>query len=164
MKTKTTIAAICLTLAPFAFSEEKGHEGHDHTDHAEATHKDVEQIDGPHKGRILTTTEPHSEIFITDERKILVTFLDKDNKAITPTDQVVSAIGGDRSAPTRMTFAIKGDSLISDKSLPDGNMIPLILQIKTGVDADNVTERFNVDFSECPTCDHIEYACVCEHE
>ena len=47
MKTKTTIAAICLTLAPFAFSEEKGHEGHDHTDHAEATHKDVEQMDGP---------------------------------------------------------------------------------------------------------------------
>ena len=42
--------------------------------------------------------------------------------------------------------------------------VPLILQVKPAADADNVTERFNVNLADCPTCEHREYACVCEHE
>ncbi len=62
-----------------------------------------------------------------------------------------------------MIFAKDGDTLLSDKPLPDGNNVPIILQVKSAVDADNVTERLNVNLAECPTCKHKEYACTCEH-
>lgn len=104
------------------------------------------------------------EFFVTEDRKVRITFLDKDHKAVTPPEgQAVSAIGGDRTNPTRMKFTVDGDSVISDLPLPEAKMVPIILQIKTAADADNVTEKFNVDFSDCPSCVHPEYACTCAH-
>jgi hypothetical protein len=160
--TNVTLTAMAL-LTPFLFAEEKGHEGHDHDDHSEKTHADVATITGPNEGRILTSTEPHAEFFITPERKVKITFVDGNGKAISPEEATISAIGGSRSAPTRMTFAKDGDSFISDKALPEGKLVPIILQIKVAPDADNVTEKFSVDFADCPTCKHLEYACTCGH-
>ncbi|MFK7849962.1 MAG: hypothetical protein AB8D78_03190 [Akkermansiaceae bacterium] len=160
--TNVTLTAVAL-LTPFLFADEKGHEGHDHSDHGDKAHEHVKKIAGPNGGRVIVATEPHTEIFITKDRKVKITFLSDDNKAITPKDQTVSAIGGDRSSPTRMTFAIEGDSMISDKALPKGNMIPLILQIKTAAEGDFVTEKMTVDLSNCPTCEYQEYACTCDH-
>ncbi len=160
--TNVTLTAMAL-LTPYLFAEQKGHEGHDHDDHSEKTHKDVETLAGPNEGRILTSTEPHAEFFVTPERKVKITFLDEEGKTVSPEQATISAIGGDRTAPTRMTFARDGDSFISDKPLPEGKNIPIILQIKVAPDADNVTEKFNVDFSDCPTCKHPEYACTCDH-
>lgn len=159
--TNVTLTAMAL-LTPFLFAE-KGHEGHDHDNHDETTHADVATMAGPNNGRILTSTEPHAEFFVTKERKVKITFIDAKGKAIAPGDQTVSAIGGDRTAPTRMVFSKDGDSFVSDKPLPEGNNIPFILQVKTTADGDNVTEKFNVNLSECPTCEHPEYACTCEH-
>lgn len=161
--TNVTLTAMAL-LTPFLFAEEKGHEGHDHDNHDEATHAHMEKMQGPNEGRVITSTEPHTEFFVTKDRKVKITFLDDKGKAITPELEAVSAIAGDRSSPTRMTFAKDGDSLISDKTLPDGLSIPIILQIKTTAEGDNVMERFNVNLDECPTCEHPEYACTCEHE
>ena len=160
--TNVTLTAMAL-LTPFLFAEEKGHEGHDHTDHGDKTHGHVAKMAGPNEGRIFVSTEPHTEFFVTPERKIKITFLDENNKAITPTDQTVSAIGGDRANPTRMVFAIEGEAMVSDKPLPEGKRIPLILQIKTAAEGDFVTEKFTVDLSNCPTCEHQEYACTCDH-
>ena len=162
--TKTILGILSIIVSPFAFAEKADdHEGHDHADHGEKTHEHVKKIAGPNGGKILVSTEPHTEVFVTAERKIKITFLDENNKAITPTDQTVSAIGGNRAKPTRMVFAIDGDSMISDKPLPAGDMLPLILQIKTAAEGDFVMERFTVDLSDCPTCKHKEYACTCEH-
>jgi len=159
--TNVTLTAMAL-LTPFLFAE-KGHEGHDHDNHDGATHTDVATIAGPNQGRILTSTEPHAEFFVTKDRKIKITFIDENGKAVTPADETISAIGGERSAPTRMTFAKDGDSFISDKPLPEGKMVPLIMQIRTTPEGENVTEKFNVNLAGCPTCEHPEYACTCEH-
>lgn len=160
--TSVTLTAMAL-LTPYLFAQENGHEGHDHDDHSEKAHDNVKQMAGPNEGRILTSTEPHVEFFVTPERKVKITFLDQDGKVLPLEGQTVSAIGGDRSSPTRMVFAKEGESFVSDKALPEGKLVPIILQIKTAPDADNVTEKFNVDFSDCPTCKHVEYACTCEH-
>lgn len=160
--TSVTLTAMAL-LTPYLFAEQKGHEGHDHDDHSEKAHDHVKGMAGPNEGRILTSTEPHVEFFITPERKVMITFIDGNGKALPLDGQTVSAIGGDRAAPTRMIFAKDGESLVSDKPLPEGKLVPIVLQIKTAPDADNVTEKFNVDFSDCPTCEHTEYACTCGH-
>lgn len=169
MKNKTTIAitAALLSLAhPVFAEEEKTHEDCDTSCHSEETHADIESIEGPNKGRIITVTEPHLEFFVTPDRKILITFLNDNNKPFALEAPSVSAIGGDRANPTRMIFQASGESgaLLSDVALPEGDDIPIILQIKTAPDADNVTEKFTIDFSGCPTCVHPEYACTCAHE
>ncbi|MEP5506476.1 MAG: hypothetical protein ABJZ54_10495 [Luteolibacter sp.] len=166
--TTVTLTAMAL-LTPWIFAEdnatEKSHEGHDHADHSEETHADVKTIEGPNKGRIITSTEPHVEFFVTADRKILLTFLDDENRPVAVEAPVVSAIGGERANPTRMTFEASGEggALLSDVALPEGNDIPIILQIKTAPDADNVTEKFNINLANCPTCAHPEYACTCDH-
>ncbi|MEM9282971.1 MAG: hypothetical protein AAGA96_14180 [Verrucomicrobiota bacterium] len=66
---------------------------------------------------------------------------------VKPVDgQEVTLVGGDRSNPTRMKFAPKGDVLVSDIAFPVGDDFPVIVQYKSGPDAEIATEKFNVSF------------------
>lgn len=155
MKTNISIllAVFGLALSPALRAEEKGH------DHAEHAKKEA----GPNGGRIVTSTEPHYEFFVTPENKVKITFLDEAGKPVALKEQSVTAIGGDRAKPTKMTFAKDGESLVSDKALPEGKEPPIVLQVKVTPDAKTVTEKFNVNLADCPTCKHKEYACTCDH-
>jgi hypothetical protein len=161
MKTKIVLLITFLGLAlvpamPAAEKEKEKEKKHDH-DHAK-------REAGPNGGRVIHSVEPHYEFFVTEDRKVKITFLGEDKKAIAAAAQTVSAIGGKRSKPTKMVFASDGGSLVSDQPLPEGNMVPIVLTVKVSPDAKAVTEKFNIDFSDCPTCDFKEYACTCDHE
>lgn len=134
---------------------EDGDHDHDH-DHAHIE-------DGPNGGRLLTSVEPHLEFFVTEDRKVQITSVDEEEKAQPIGEQTVNVIGGSRSNPTRMSFAKEGDVLLSDIAFPEGNDFPVVVQIKTSPDADTVTEKFNLNLEDCPTCDNKEYACTCDH-
>ncbi|PTX91896.1 hypothetical protein DB346_23345 [Verrucomicrobia bacterium LW23] len=132
--------------------------------HAADAHKhDDKPVAGPTGGRILTKVEPHAEFFVNADKKVEIRFVDDSNKVVPPADQSVSVTMGDRSAPTKLTFAKDGDKLISDKAIPDGNEIPTVVQIKVKPDAKAATEKFNLNLAKCPTCKYAEYACICEH-
>lgn len=118
---------------------------------------------GPNGGRVISSVEPQVEFFVMADRKLKLTFLDEDGKAIAVAEQSATGTGGDRSKPTRFKFEKVGDELVSDVALPEGMKVPLILQVKVTPDAKAVTERFTVDFSDCPGCVHLEYACTCDH-
>lgn len=180
MKTKTyqnitaLTAALALSFSATALAEEnhddhklhdhaehkedkKGaHEGHDHGDH-------TKKIAGPNGGRVITSVEPHLEFFFTKDRKVKITAVDDAGKAVALGEHVVTVTGGSRSKPTRMSFTKDGDSLISDKAFPEGNMLPVIVQIKATPDAKTMIEKFTLNLSDCPTCEHAEYACTCDH-
>ncbi|MEC5129461.1 hypothetical protein VSU19_22055 [Verrucomicrobiales bacterium BCK34] len=131
------------------------HEGHDHDhEHAEA---------GPNGGKVLHEVEPHLEFFVTEDRKVQITALGEDGKAVPIGEQTVRITGGSRSNPTRMTLAKSGDVLISDVAFPEGNDFPVVVQIKPAADAKAVIEKFNLNLNDCPTCDYKEYACTCDH-
>jgi len=153
--------------APGTEGHEEEGDGHGDHDHAEGGHehadaKAVRPV-GPNGGRIITDVEPHIEFFVTEDRKIKVTSLNEDNKPSgTAPAFTLTLTGGDRSNPTRLAFAADGTSLISEGTLPDGKMIPVVLQFKTGDDKPTMT-KFNVDLNNCPTCDYLEYACTCAH-
>lgn len=156
MKTKSLLTLVACLCAPFALAEDKKEHDHDHDhDHAKIT--------GPNKGRILHEVDPHAELFVTKDRKLQVTFVDHDGKAIAPGEQSISVICGKRTAPTRMKFEKKGGSLLSDKALPDGMLIPTVLQIKMAPSAKSTVIRLNLNLEECPSCDSLEYACTCDH-
>ena len=121
------------------------------------------KVAGPNGGRILTTSEPHAEFFVTADRKVQITFVDDEGKAIAPAQQIVIVTTGERSAPVKMTFVKKENVLLSDQSIPAGNNFPAVVQVKTTPDAKTLVEKFTLNLSICPGCKLAEYACICAH-
>ncbi len=118
---------------------------------------------GPNRGRLLTAVTPKAEFFVTPERKVQITFVGADGKAIAPAGQVVVVTTGQRSAPTRLTFSQAGNVLLSDTVLPEGNGFPTVVQIKATPEAKAAVARFNLNTVVCGGCKNAEYACVCGH-
>ena len=123
----------------------------------------AEKIKAPNGGRILGVVEPHAEFLVTPEKKVEIRFLDAAGKVIAPEGQTVTVTMGDRAAPTKLAFTKDGDKLISDKVIPDGKDLPVVVQIKVTPEAKSVTEKFNLNLAKCPTCSNAEYACSCAH-
>jgi len=151
---KTKLLTMSLILAAFSFmsAAEKPHD-HDH-EHAKP---------GPTGGRVLHEVEPHAEFFVNKDKKVEIRFLNDDLKVVAPGTQVVTATLGDRKAPTKLVFTKDGNKLISDKVVPEGNDYPTVVQIREKEGAKAVTEKFNLNLTQCPTCKYKEYACICEH-
>ncbi len=123
----------------------------------------AEKTKAPNGGRIISAVEPHAEFFVTADKKVEVRFLDAAGKVIAPAAQTVTVTMGDRAAPTKLAFTQDGDKLVSDKTVPEGKELPVVVQIKVTPDAKTVTDKFNLNFAKCPTCSNAEYACSCEH-
>lgn len=143
MKTKITILAALIASLTFA-----------HT---------AETVKAPNGGRVIEAVKPHAEFLLTPEKKVEIRFLDASGKVIAPADQNVTVTMGDRTAPTKLTFTKEGDKLVSDKVVPEGKDLPVVVQIRQSPGAKASTEKFNLDLSVCPTCSHAEYACSCDH-
>ncbi len=123
----------------------------------------AEKIKALNGGRIINSVEPHAEFLVTKDKKIEIYFLDGTGKVVAPAAQTVTVTMGDRAAPTKLAFTKDGDKLVSDKVIPDGKELPVVVQIKVTPEAKAVTEKFNLNLADCPTCKHLEYACTCDH-
>lgn len=146
-----------LTLIGPAGAAEKTKD-HDHG------HTHAKKEAGPNGGRLLTALEPHAEFLVLPDRRVQITFLDAQDKPVAPGNQIVVVTAGERSAPTKLTFALDGAVLRSNGPLPAGNDFPTVVQIKVNPAGRFVTEKFNLNLSVCPDCKHAEYACICaEH-
>ena len=153
--------AICLNA-----SVESGHHDHacqSHSSHSHAPARDENKA-GPNGGRIIASVEPRLEFLVTPDRKVQITFLDHHGEAIPAGEQQISLIGGSRANPARLSFERKGSVLLSTQALPDAKVIPVILTIKVTPESKAIRERLNVNLSQCPSCEYLEYACVCSHE
>lgn len=146
-------ALACLSISNMKAAEDDDHKHHHH--HA--------TMAGPNGGKVLHEVEPHAELLVTKDRKLQITFLNEGGKADAPGKQSISVICGKRAQPTRMKFALKGKSFLSDKTLPAGLNIPTVVQIKMGPKEKATIIRLNLNLKNCPTCKHLEYACICEH-
>ncbi len=141
MKTKLfTIAALACTLTIAAAAE---------------------KMKAPNGGRIIAKVTPHAEFLVSKDKKIEVRFLTADGKVTAPEAQVVTVTMGDRANPTKLTFTKEGDKLISDKAIPEGEKLPVVLQIAAKEGEKAVSEKFTLDMSKCPPCGLLEYACTC---
>ncbi|MFZ2281218.1 MAG: hypothetical protein WAW39_25695 [Prosthecobacter sp.] len=147
-KLLTTLLTLALAFTANAADKDK----HDHETKA-----------GPTGGRLITEVEPHVEFFVNKDKKVEIRFINDDNKVVAPGEQVISVTLGERSAPTKLSFAKEGDKLISDKVIPEGNDLPTVVQIRAKEGAKAVNEKFNLNLEQCPTCKNKEYACTCAH-
>jgi hypothetical protein len=143
MKTKLVILTTLVASLAFASSAEK--------------------LKAPNGGRIINTVTPNAEFLVTKDKMVEIRFLDASGKVIVPAAQSASIVMGDRSAPTKLAFTKDGDKLVSDKAVPEGKELPVVLQIKTTPEAKAVTTKFNLNMATCPECKLNEYACACDH-
>jgi hypothetical protein len=178
MKTKSIYQMSLVFVVAYLFSscgnekhehDEHGHDEHGHDEHAEHGHDDDDGHDhknivGPNGGRVLTEFEPHAEFFVTEDRKVKITFVDEELKPVAAKDQVITVFAGDRSDPTELSFTVTENVLVSDKELPSGDDFPVVVMIKSTADSDEVGAKFQCNLHDCPTCDYKEYACICDHE
>lgn len=141
---------LCTLLQSARADEGSGHHHH----HA--------AMAGPHGGKVLHDVHPHAELFVTRDRKLQITFLTGKGKATAPGKQSISVICGKRTSPTRMKFARKGNSFLSDKALPKGLLIPTVIQIRMSPKAKPTIIRMNLNLKPCSRCDSLEYACLCD--
>lgn len=152
MKTKlklTTTLLLALFASPLAVSAEE----HDHGKESKEEHADHENEEkvtkGPNGGHVIQSKAGFSlEVTVDKERKARIVFLDKELKATALASQSLTGIAGERSSPVKLAFAKGKDAdanvLISDKALPAGAHVALVLVIKTTPDAKAVTERFEL--------------------
>lgn len=146
------LALFAVFATPFAFAAEKDH---DHSKESKKEHADHDHDDdhdeapkGPNGGRLIKSVTPAAEAIVGKDRKLKIAFIGEDQKVVAPAQQVVTASSGERANPVRLTFA-KGTGedanfLVSDKPLPEGAHVAVVLQIKVTPDAKTVTERFEV--------------------
>lgn len=133
---------LALLVSPFAIAAED----HDHGDE----HKHEENVNqGPNGGHVIQSEADFSfEVTVDKQRKARIVFLGKNLKAVALDGQTITGIAGERSAPVNLTFAKGADKdanvLISDKALPAGDHIPMILTIKPLPNAKGITERFEL--------------------
>ncbi|YCM45767.1 hypothetical protein V2O64_07040 [Verrucomicrobiaceae bacterium 227] len=156
MKLRFLIPAL---MIPFVFADEKDHDHKAAEEHAEHDH----EIKAPNGGRVLHDVVPHAEFFITKERKVQITFVDGEGKPVADASSV-KAIGGKRTEPTKFTFEKTEHGFLSKEKLPEGNLVPIVLMFKNGEGKAAKPIKFNVNMEQCPTCDFLEYACICDHE
>ena len=123
----------------------------------------AEKIKAPNGGRIVDAVTPHAEFLVTPEKKVEIRFIDDAGKVVAPAAQAVTVTMGDRAAPTKLSFTKDGDKLVSDKTIPEGKDLPVVLQIKVAANSKAVSEKFNLNMVKCPTCSNPEYACSCDH-
>lgn len=154
MKTTTKTLFIAATAFLTIIGGAIAGAGHDHGE---------KTVAGPNGGRLLTSVDPHAEFLVTSDRKVKITFVGEDGKVIPAADQIVSVTTGERSAPVKLTFAKEGDVLVSDVPIPEGNMLPTVIQIKATPDAKPEVVKFNLNMANCSGCQKAEYACTCSH-
>jgi hypothetical protein len=149
MKAKMILLAALFT-APTLYAGP----GHDHPPVAAKEvgsdgHGQAQAPKGPNGGQVRVSAAGFSyEVIVDADRKLRIAFLDKDGKAVALAGQTLSGIAGERSAPTKLTFAPGKDAaaglLISDQALPAGEHVPVLLVFKTAPDAKAATERFEL--------------------
>lgn len=144
-----SVLLLALLVGPLACATER-HHGTDpagKAKHGPADHND--HAHGPGGGEIIRSAAGFAfEIRVDRDRRARVVFLDRESKAVALGAQRLSGIAGERSAPTKLTFApgtgVDAGVLVSDQPLPAGAHVPVILTIQNAPGAKTVTERFEL--------------------
>jgi hypothetical protein len=114
---------------------------------------------GPKGGRILAKTEPKAEFFLEKDRTATITFYDAKLKPVAAKDQSASVVVEKQT----IEFEKKGDVLASKSKLPEGDALPIVVQLKSNADAKPQNFRLKLDTHICGGCKRAEYACTCDH-
>lgn len=119
-------------------------------------------IPGPKGGKIVEVGDGHLEFFVQPDKKVSVTFYDKDLKVAPVGDQTVSAVAEAPAGKAKLAFEKTGDSLVSSSPLPEGDGYRVVLQVRANADSKPQNIRIEYHAEVCEKCKRADYACTCE--
>jgi hypothetical protein len=115
---------------------------------------------GPNGGRVIEIDGGHAEFFVQPDKKVRITILDEENKAVAPAEQKVSLIAETPTGKAKLAFAVADGAFVSDAAIPGGEY-RVVLQIRANADAKPQNTRIDYNPTICGECKHPEYACTC---
>jgi hypothetical protein len=128
-----------------------------------ATHAaDKKHLGGPKGGRLLEKTEPKAEFYVEKDHTVTIRFYDENLKPVAVGDQVVAVIAETKEGKTRLEFEKKGEVLVSQRKLPEGDGYNVVILFKPTADAKPQNYRFKLETQTCAGCQRAEYACICD--
>jgi hypothetical protein len=116
---------------------------------------------GPNGGRVVEFSKNetmHGEVTVKGG-KFHIAVLDKDMKPVKVEKQTLTATGGTREKPEKLTVE-KTDNGFVVPLVKEGQW--LIVQYKETPDAKAVTARFEYDTGTCSKCKAQEWICKCD--
>lgn len=93
---------------------------------------------------MLLKASPDIEFKVTEGRKVELYAINIKNEIVPMEKQEVKVTAGPRSKPVHMTFTKDGDKLVSDVALPEGDDIPVVLEIIVKPGGPTLVEKFVV--------------------
>ena len=123
---------------------------------------DKKHLGGPRGGRLLEKTDPQGEFYVEKDRTVTITFYDAALKPVPVRGQTVTVIADAKAGKARVEFERKGDVLVSQGKLPEGNGYGVVVQFKQTATAKPQNFRFKLETQSCTTCKRAEYACICD--
>jgi len=128
---------------------------------ATAADKKVEA--GPKGGRFLDKTSPKAEFVVEKDRSVTINFYNDEMKPVTVTTQSVTVHADAKDGKAKLEFEKKGDSLVSETKLPEGDGYNIVVQFKHTAPGKPQNFRFKLAMHTCGECKRAEYACTCGH-
>ncbi len=119
---------------------------------------------GPNGGRILELSKNeslHGEVTAKDG-KFHLALLDKDMKPVAISGQTLTATGGDRDKPEKLSVETKDNHFIFP--MQKGSEYTVILQFRADGKGKAVTARLPYNAANCDGCDAPEWLCKCKPE
>ena len=119
-------------------------------------------VAGPKGGRLLDA-EPHkAEFFVTEDRKVEITFYDAGLKPVQRGSQVATVTAETQSGKTRVGLEATANGFVSRDPLPPGEPYRVVVQTRASTEAKPKNFRIDLNLENCAECNHPEYACTCE--
>jgi hypothetical protein len=121
-------------------------------------------VGGPKGGRLLDVDGQKAEFFVTNDKKVEITFYDAALKPVAPGQQVVAVTAEPKSGRTKVDLEKTATGYISRGSLPEGAPYRVVVQMRPKPDARPQNFRVDLNLAKCGECSRAEYACTCsEH-
>lgn len=121
-------------------------------------------IPGPNGGRILTTSAPHAEFFVAEDRSVTMAFYDEELKPIPPGDRKVKVIAQAEAGRAKLEFIKTTNAFTSTQPLPEGDGYTVVVQIREKPGAKPTNHRVMFHDEVCDECNRAEYACICDED
>ena len=121
-----------------------------------------EIVGGPKGGRLLDAHGQKAEFFVTNDKKIEITFYDAEMKPTAPGEQVVAVTAEPKSGRTRVALAKTATGYVSKAPVPEGMPYRVVVQMRAKPDAKPQNFRVDLDLENCGGCNRAEYACTCD--
>ena len=136
MRVSSAITSLpAIVACALFFVDTQAHPGHGHGHHHH----------GPNGGRLLLKASPDIEFKITKDRMVELYAVNIKNEIVPIEKQEVKVTAGPRSKPVHLTFTKDGDKLVSDVALPEGDDIPVVLEIIVKPGGPTLVEKFVLD-------------------